>query len=145
VIDPTGSLIVELREAAGVAAIAGVRVRGYEPHGATDTYEGDSLGPGQYKAFVVIAALSMPPHRRVPVMWAEFSLKTYGRTKEEAIALYNACVDALHRQGPRLKANGLGIYNSWVTGGSQEKDPDTQQPYVLGTIQLTATTQAVAS
>jgi len=144
-IDPTGSLIVELREDAGVAAIAGARIRGLEPEGATRTYEGDALGPGHYKAFVVLAALSLPPHRRVPVMWAEYVVRAYGRDGDEAMALYLAIVDAMHRRGPRLKSNGLGIYSTHVTGGEASKDPKTQQPVVTGTIQLTATTQAVTA
>jgi hypothetical protein len=143
VIDPMGSLIVELRETAAVAALVGARVRAREPHGATDSYEGDALGPGAYKAFLVLVQLSLPPDRRVPVTVAEYAVRCYGRTSEEASAVYGAVVDALHRRGPRLRPNGLGIYATWVTGGASDVDPKTQQPVVTGTIQLTATTQAV--
>lgn len=144
-IDPMGPLIVELREDAGIAAIFDARIRGLEPHGATPSYAGDARGPGKYVAFLVLTALSLPPDTRVPVMWATIAFQSYGRTKEEAMAGYLAVVNALHRAGPRLRPGGLGIYRTNVTGGEQTKDPKTQQPRVDGTIQLIATTQAVAS
>lgn len=144
-IDPMGGLILELREDADVAALVGVRVRGFEPQGATDTYEGDALGPGHYKAFVVLVALSVPPHRRVPVTWAEYGVRCYGRTTREAWDVWAAVAKALHAVGPRLRSNGLGIYATHVTGGAQDKDPKTSQPVVTGTIQLIATTQAVTT
>jgi hypothetical protein len=143
VIDPLGSLVSEVREIPGVAALVGVRVRGFEPQGETDSYEGDALGPGHYKAFIVIATLSLPPERRVPVTFADYALRCYGRTKEEATAVYLAVVDGEHRRMHRLRPNGLGIYATYVTGGEQSLDPKTSQPVVTGTIQLIATTQAV--
>lgn len=144
-LDPMGDMIGEARDAGGIAAIVGARVRGYEPQGATETYDGDAQGPGHYKAFLVLVALSVPPQRRVPVTFAEYAFRAYGRNVREAWDLYRAIVDAFHRQGPRLRSSGLGIYSTWVTGGAQEKDPKTDQPYVTGTIQLTATTQAVTA
>ena len=54
--------------------------------------------------------------------------------------------DAIHEVGPRVHANGLGI---WLTvdeaGGEQESDPDTRQPLQTLIIRAHATTQAVAS
>ena len=144
-IDPTGPLVVELREDAGVEAIFGARVRTNEPTGASATYEGDALGPGKYKAFLVISALSLPPEKRVPVYFATYAFRSYGRTKEEATAGYLAVASALHRRGPRVASGGLGIYSTSVTGGEASKDPKTQQPVVTGTIQLIATTQAVTT
>jgi hypothetical protein len=60
--------------------------------------------------------------------------------------VWGAFVKATHRLTPRLKASGIGFYQSLVlSGGEQEKDPDTGQPVVTGAIRLIATTQAVAS
>lgn len=144
-IDPTGALIVELRDDSGIAAIFGARIRGLDPEGASKTYEGDSLGAGHYKAFLVLASLSLPPHPRVPVTWATYAFRSYGRDPDEAMAGYVAVVNALHRRGPRLKTSGLGIYSTKVAGGEASKDPKTQQPVVTGTISLIATTQAVTT
>jgi hypothetical protein len=53
-------------------------------------------------------------------------------------------VKALHQVGPRTKSNGLLVYKSIVlTGGTQDRDPDTQQPVVTGSIRLTASLQSV--
>jgi hypothetical protein len=46
----------------------------------------------------------------------------------------------------RLKANGLGIYQSIVVGGGEaDFDPANQQPLVHATVQVIATAQAVTS
>jgi hypothetical protein len=143
-VDPIGPLIIEARAVSEIAAIVGARVRGFEPHGATDSYEGDALGPGKYKAFLVLFALSIPPDFRVPIIRAEIGFRAYGRTLEEAMALYGAVVAGFHRRKHRIASDGLGIYRTSVTGGEQSKDPSTDQPLVTGTIELLATSQAVA-
>lgn len=139
-LDPMGSLIGELRADADVAALVSTRVRGFEPA------PGDALGPGQYQAFVVLTALSVPPHPRVPVTFAEYGVRCYGATPQNAWAVWAAVVKALHQVGDRTKTNGLLIYRTFVlTGGQQDRDPDTQQPVVTGSIRLTASLQSVAS
>lgn len=138
-LDPMGALIVELRTDSHVAALVGTRVRGGEPA------PGDALGPGSYQAFVVLSATSRPPHRSLPISFAEYVVRCYGSTHQNADAVWGAVVKAIHDVGPRLKANGLGIYTSAViSGGDQSRDPDTQQPLVEGVIQLIATAQAVS-
>lgn len=143
-LDPLGDLIVEVRQIPAVAAIVGSRVRGREPQGATASYVGDAQGPGKYKAFIVLVALSRPPDRRVPITFAEYAVRCYGRTSAEADQLFDAVSGGMARRGHRLHTSGLGVYRSDVTGGSHETDPKTQQPMTVGTIQLIATTQAVA-
>jgi hypothetical protein len=144
-LDPMGALVAELRADPDVAALVGDRVRGGEPKGASATYEGDALGPGDYKAFVVLVALDDPPWLRVPVQRAIYAFNCFAATYQQARTLYGAVVKALHYAGPRLKGNGLGIYLIVIeTGGEQDSDPDTRQPLIRGTIRVTATAQAIA-
>lgn len=136
--DPLGSLLVEIRSDVDVDDLVDGRVRGGEPA------PGDAKAAGSYQAFIVITTLDDPPHSRIPVRFANYALACYGATFQNASAVYAAVVKAIHRVGPRVKANGLGIYwTTVVTGGEQDKDPDTNQPLVRATIQLIGTTQAV--
>lgn len=144
-VDPTPALVAELRAIPAVEDIVGARVRTDEPHGATASYTGDALGPGEYRAFLVVSHLSLPADRRVPVMRASYGLRCYGRTKEEATALFLAVAGGLHDLGPRLHTDGTGIYSSAVTGGAKERDPKTNQPVVSGVIELTASTMVVTA
>lgn len=135
--DPLGKVIIELREAAAVAAIVDDRVRGEEPA------PGDGGKP--FKAFVVLSTLATPRHPRVPIQRPRIAGRFYGRTAQEAMALYVAASNALHGVGPRTHTNGLGIYVSLDdTGGVPDNDPDTKQPLVNGVFELVATTLAVA-
>lgn len=150
-IDPLGSLVTEARADMDLTALVGERVRGFQPKGPVRdaagniTYDGDALGPGHYKAFVVIAALDVPPHPQLPITFAQYGVRCYGTTPQNAWAVWGALVKAFHKVGPRVKANGLGIYQTAViSGGEEDLDPRTQQPVVTGTIRLIATAQAVA-
>jgi hypothetical protein len=144
--DVVGKFIIELREDADVAAIVGVnptadppRVRGFEPAPS------DVQGPGSYRAFVVVVQLDAPRLGRLPVQRPRLAVRCYGRTPQEAAALRWACSGAIHNTGPRVHSNGLGIYQSLdETGGEQEKDPDTQQPFQVFIVDSLATTQVVA-
>jgi hypothetical protein len=139
-LDPMGSLVTEVRGKAYVAALVGTRVRGGEP-GA-----GDAKGPEAYQAFVVFRTLSEPPERRVPITFAEYGVEAYGVTYQNARAVWGAVVQALHEVGPRIKSNGLLIYKTAViTGGTQDKDPDTGQPLYRGTVRLIAALQSVTA
>lgn len=144
-LDPLGAVVAELRADDDVAALVSDRVRGGEPRGLSTTYEGDALGPGLYKAFVVVTTLDRPPHPSLPIQRAIFGVACYGVTYQNAAAVWGAVVKAMHRVGERVKANGQGIYISAIeTGGSQDKDPDTKQPVVRGTIRLIATASSVS-
>lgn len=138
-LDPMGALIAELRADTDVAALVSARVRGFEPA------PGDAQGAGSYQAFIVLTAFSVPPHPRVPITFAEYGARCYGSTPQNAWAVWAAVVKALHQVGDRTKSNGLLIYRTFVlTGGQQDRDPDTQQPVVIGSIRLTASLQSVA-
>lgn len=137
-LDPSGSLIVEARTDPDVAALVSNRVRGPEPA------PGDARGPGEYIAFVTVAALDVPPHWGVPVTFADYAINAYGTTFQNAWAVWAALVKAFHKVGPRTKANGLAIYQTLIaSGGTEDNDPDTRQPVVRGVLRVVASTLAV--
>lgn len=137
-LDPLGALLVEIRDDVDVDSLVDGRVRGFEPAA------GDAQGAGSYQAFIVLVSLGGPPDPRLPVTFGTYAARCYGTTGQNASAVWGAVVKAVHMAGPRLKTSGLGIYLSAVIdGGEQSKDPDTQQPVVIGTIRLIATAQAV--
>lgn len=138
-IDPMGSVIAELRADNDLDALVHGRVRGEEP--APD----DAKGPGEYQAFVVLTTFEDPPHPRLPIQRAVYGVNCYGSTFQNARAVWGAVVKAMHLVGPRIKANGLGIYISAIEGGGDtDKDPDTKQPVVRGVIRLTTTAYSIA-
>lgn len=140
-IDPTGTLISELR----AANIAGGLVRGGEPKGKSATYEGDALGPGSYKRFVVLVKLGHQRLHRTPMAIFRIGVRAYAPTFQDAADLYGDISDALDNAGPRLSASGVAIYQSLDdTGGSAQKDPVTGQPYEDGVIEVFAGTQTVS-
>lgn len=142
--DSLGKVIIALREDDDVAAIT-ERIRGFEPGPGDADTDAQASGPRFKHAFVVLSTLATPRMGRLPVQRPRIGGRFYGRTPQEAMALYVACSNALHLPGPRVHSNGLGIYTSLdETGGSQDKDPDTQQPFVSAVFELFATTQAVS-
>lgn len=137
-LDPLGALVSELRADSDVEDLVDDRVRGFEPA------PGDAQNSGDYQAFIVISALDVTPHPRVPATFALYDIACYGVTGQNAWAVYGAVAKALHAVGSRMKANGLGIYRTFVlSGGDQDRDPDTRQPVVRATVRLIGTTQAV--
>jgi hypothetical protein len=139
-LDMLGKLLIEFRDDPSVDAIAHGRVRSFEPA------PGDSRPAGQYLAFVVISALVTPRHPQVPIQRPRYVVRCYGRNQQEAMALYGACSDAIHGIGPRLYPSGHGIYVSHdETGGTQDKDPTTQQPLVSFVVELVATITPVVA
>lgn len=143
--DALGKIVVEIRDDDGVDAIAHGRVRGAEPAGSTSTEAGDARGPGEYVAFVVLSKLDDPRvGARIPAHREVIAARCYGRTFAEAAALRWAVSNAVHLIGPRVKANGLGIYQTLdESGGAADKDPSTQQPYETFVITALATTVSV--
>lgn len=139
-LDPLGKLLTELRDDDAVDTLVDGRVRGFEPA------PGDAKPAGSYQAFVVIVALGAERETRSPTARWTYGVRCYGSTAQNAMAVYAACSDAIHHIGPRIRSSdGLGIYLSHdASGGDTAKDPDTQQPYVTFTVELFATTVAVA-
>lgn len=141
-----GSLIVELRNNTDLRALVNVRVRGRHPapESPDSPGSGDVQSRGSYKNYVVLDILSAPPDPYLPVTFAEVGARCYGTNEEVAWAVWGALVAAVHDTEARVKASGLGIYKTKaVTGGTQENDPDNDQPFVTGSISVIATTQVV--
>lgn len=148
--DVPPKILLELRNAATVQAIVGTdangirRIRIDEPQGAVGDEKGDARGPGSYVAFIVIVQLDAPRiSPRVPVQRAVLAIRCYGRTRQEAAALRWAVSDVLNIAGGREHTNGLHIYQSIETsGGEDQKDPDTKQPYETVVLAAHASTMA---
>lgn len=139
-LDAFGKALLEIRDSPSVAAITD-RVRGHEPGPE------DAQGPGEYRAFVVLEDLgSLRLRRGVPVQNQRIGVRAYADTYTNAKALYLACADAIHDEGPRTHANGVGIWTSHDdTGGTEGFDPRTKQPYIEGVFEFLATTTTVAA
>ena len=134
-INPVGSLVTELR----TANIASKRVRAGEP--AVD----DAKPAGSFQRFVVLVVLSYQRLHRTPMAIWRIGVRAYSATYQDATVLYGEISDALDNAGPRLSDAGVAVYQSLDdTGGAAEKDPDTDQPYLVGVIEVFAGTQALA-
>lgn len=122
-VDPTGSVLVLIRDDSAVDAIVHGRVRGGEPAA------GDALGPGHYQPFVVLTRLGRSRLKRAPVQEVRLNAACYGVTHQGAAALAGAVSSAVHPKGPRISAGGVAIWSSFDDGGGDStKDPDTGQP-----------------
>jgi hypothetical protein len=138
--DVTPKLLTAIRDIEAVKAIVKDRVRSPEP--APD----DAQGSDKYKAFVVLVPLAAPRHRQLPIQFPRFAVRCYGRNPSEAAALRWAVVGGLHRRGPHVYPNGLGIYQILADeGGEPDTDPDTKQPLQVLFIEAPATAQAVTA
>jgi hypothetical protein len=131
--DHIGAIVDELR----AQNIAGKRVRAFEPAGASTSYEGDALGPGHYKRFVVIVDNGGPPVRHI-IHRKRFIVRAYGATMQDAAALYGEVQEALHLVGPRIGLPKPLYQSRDNTGGSAAKDPNTAQPYYDGVYVITS-------
>lgn len=137
-LDPTGALVTELRADTDVATLVGTRVA------AGESVAGWAQGAGSYLAFVVLVG-APAPYSRVPVSRATYTVRCYGATFQGATAVWGAVVKAIHQVNARHKASGLGIYITWISDtADQLRDPDTNQPFVEGTLVIYATAQAIA-
>jgi hypothetical protein len=133
--DPVGMIVTELRD----GGLASGRVA------AGEAKAGWAKEPGKYQRFVVLVKLGRSRIGRAPVQVVRLGARCYGVTWQDAGALYGELSDALHLVGPRIGTGGVGIYITRDDGGgTAEKDPDTDQPYEIGVIELFATTDGVA-
>ena len=118
-VDVTGKVIVELRSNAAVFAIAGNRVGGRT-----------SSAGWSGNAYVLVERIG--PIRRFPrasFFRGRLSVTAFGRTDQEAAALYGAISDVLAGRGPRQSAGGVALYRSEEeVGGQAVLDPDNDQP-----------------
>jgi hypothetical protein len=140
-------LLIELREDDAVSAIVGDRVRSPKPAPGDADWDDIENGTRKYKhAFIVLRSLAATRRLRVPVQDARVVVMCLGRTVVEAAELRWAASHAIHNIGPRIHANGLGIYNSFEdAGGEQDSDPDTGQPMESFIVAAIATTQSATA
>lgn len=132
--DPTGSLIIELRDDTGVAGWTD-RVRGGEPA------PGDAKGAGEYQRFIVVVRLAPVRHPRVPIQTVRYGIRCYGTTPQDAAVGAGLVSDAIHGIGPRLGTGDFPIYVSHDDGGGgPDQDPDTKQPLEVVIAQVVAGT-----
>jgi hypothetical protein len=154
-VDPFPMLLAELRGDADVLAFCGtdsfgrVRVRADEPAPAASnasgsiTYPGDVRDEKNYQRFIVITTLDEPPHPRVPIMRGLYTVAVYAATFAQAREGWAAVVKAIHGRGARTSGD-VAIYESMIdTGGEKDKDPDTDQPLIRGTIRATSSGMSV--
>jgi hypothetical protein len=135
VINPVGAVVTELR----TANIASKRVR------AGEAAPGDAKDAGTFQRFVVLVVLGYQRLHRAPMAIWRLGVRAYAPTFQDATVLFGEISDALDNAGPRLSASGVPIYQSLDdTGGSAGKDPDTQQPYMDGVVEVFAGTEALA-
>lgn len=136
-LSPLAAAIAELQADVPVKAIT-TRIRPIEPG------TNDALGPGSYVPFVVLSTLDDPWQASTATASTSLGLRCYAETFSKAEVLYLACAAVFHRKGPRIATSRLGIYNSLVVGGpTLGKDPDTQQPYAFGVVELNRSIQAI--
>jgi hypothetical protein len=142
-IDPTGKVLTELRDA--LKDDWTDRVRGGEPAPGDSGVETDSTTGVKRFAhrFVVLVRLGFFRMRTVPLQTVTIGYRAYGFDKADAAALVGALSDAIHNKGPRENASGIAIYSSVDLGGEAHEDPVTGQPYEDGVIELIAATQVV--
>lgn len=137
--DPMGTLIVDVRNNAEVAAMT-TRIRGYEPA------PGDALGPGSYQRFIVFSELGDLPNPRAGAQEVRYAAKCYGTDPRDARLLYTALKKAVHNRRPFVGATGQAIHRMFVEGGGGVvPDPGTGQPYKDGVVVVYAGTEALAS
>lgn len=133
--DPTGAVIVELRNNAPLGLLVGSRVRGGHPG------PGDKQGAGAYRRFVVVSREGVSrPRGQAPIQTVTLALRAYGATPRDAAAVMGAASDALHKVGPRAGTGGGHIYLSQMVGdAAPDQDPRTFQPFEEGFVELICT------
>lgn len=151
-VDPTGSLIVELRDDVILDALAAMTAGSSDPKRVT--------GHRDQKAAPVIIVERMPSTRfpfgpgsgRLNIQNVLYSIKCVaarGPTGDvEAVHLGEVVAEYLHMKGPRTRTitgvGKVGIFISRVPSMTQVLfDPDTDNPYVVVNASLEAAAQAV--
>lgn len=137
-IDPLRTARAEIAALPAVSAIAADRVRRGDPAPA------DIQPTGKYQAFVVLVRGDGEREVRVALASVPIFARCYGRTREEALALWGAISDGLNNRGPRVR-DGVLVHRSIATNDSgDEQDPGTKQPMVAGLIRYHVATTPVA-
>jgi hypothetical protein len=130
-IDPTGAMIVELRDhMAAVGAAEPTSRRGLAAIAVGDAIYGDQKAANRSAPYVVLIRLG-PARRmpRAPVVRFRYSARCVGVDEAQASTIYGLVSDWLSARGPRRRSAGVAIYLSTEELGAQATiDPDTSEP-----------------
>lgn len=133
-VDPTGALIVELRDKMdAIAASEPTSRRGKAAIRVGDKIFGDEKGADAVAPYVILRRLG-PARRlpRAPFVRFRYSASCYGADAAEATTVWGLVSDGLSR-GPRRRSPGVAIYLSVEElGGQASTDPDTAEPLETG-------------
>jgi hypothetical protein len=130
-IDPTGMLIVRIRDYVdAVAAAEPTTRRGKAAIALNDAIYGDRKAANRVAPYVILRRLG-PSRRqgRSPIARFRYSADAFGRDESEATDLYGLVSDALHGFGPSRRSPGVALYGVTEELGAQATiDPDTGEP-----------------
>lgn len=137
IVDLTGMAITEIRDFPAVTAIVGQKTR-------------PEFGAGEEPPAVIIESLGIdfnptPRVRRARLQAPLFVAKCYGTTRQQAVQVRNAVVEAVELRGIRVGAGGRLVFISLVEGGGEvEPDPVTKWPHADVTFSYLGAQGAVA-
>jgi hypothetical protein len=134
-VDPTGAMIVELRDyMASVATAEPTSRRGLAAIAVGDAVYGDTKAEDRLAPYVILRRAG-PARRqpRAPVVRFRYQADCYGSTEAEATTVWGLVSDWLSARGPRRRSPGVAIYLSIEElGGQARLDPDTEEPLETG-------------
>lgn len=122
IVDLTGMAIVEIRDFPAVSALVGQKTR-------------PEFAEGESPPAVIIEALAVdfnptPLVRRAKLQSPTYVAKCYGVTRQQAVQVRNAVVEAIEMRGIRRDASNRLVFVSQVEGGGGvELDPVTKWPH----------------
>jgi hypothetical protein len=137
ILDLTGMAIVEIRDFPAVTAIVGQKTR-------------PEFAQGEGPPAVIIEDLGIdfnptPRVRRARLQAPIFVAKCYGLTRQQAVQVRNAVVEAVEMRGPRRgSGNRLVLLSLVEGGGGVELDPVTKWPHADVTFSYLGAQQAVS-
>lgn len=134
-IDPTGALVVELRDYFdAVGALEGSSRRGLAATAIGDAVYGDRKGADRVAPYVILRRLGPALRKpRAPFARFRYSATCVGTTEAEASTVWGLVSDWLSARGPRRRSGGVAIYLSTEELGAQASlDPDTSEPIEVG-------------
>lgn len=130
-VDPTGAMIVELRDYIdAVKAAEPTSRRGLAATAIDDAIYGDTKGEDRSAPYVILRRLG-PARRlpRAPLVRFRYAALCYGADEAQASTVYGLVSDWLSGRGPRRRSPGVAIYLSTEELGAQATiDPDTSEP-----------------
>lgn len=136
IVDLTGMAIVEIRDFPAVTAIVGQKTR-------------PEFGANEGPPAVIIESLAidfnpMPRVRRARLQAPMFVAKCYGTSRQQAVQVRNAVVEAVELRGPRRDGSNRYVILSLIDGGDGvELDPVTKWPHADVTFTYLGAQQAV--